>query len=228
MPRVFFIPGFGESELVFSKIAPELPGDHTFVDVWSLLGDQPRPTTTVPDFARELIDQYALTPDDLLIGHSMGGWIAYHIKQCVGCPIVQIASWTEADRVAFPLKNLAVVAPLVRAGVVFTPLYKWMTVQLEYKKKPSRSIFEDAFDRLINSPKEAVVNQLRLILTPVKPLKPVVPDLRIHARADTIIKPPKEPFHEVPGDHFTLFTHPETVVAPIRALLAKAEHRQVD
>jgi hypothetical protein len=47
------------------------------------------------------------------------------------------------------------------------------------------------------------------------------PDLRIHARADTIIRYPDEPALEVPGDHFSLHTHPREVYEPIRDFLAK-------
>jgi hypothetical protein len=49
----------------------------------------------------------------------------------------------------------------------------------------------------------------------------VTPDLRIHARKDLVIRPPRQPFHEVVGDHFTLCTHPELVYQPIVALLQK-------
>jgi hypothetical protein len=42
-----------------------------------------------------------------------------------------------------------------------------------------------------------------------------VPDLRIHARKDTVIRYPKEPFHEISGDHFTLITNPNEVIEPI-------------
>jgi hypothetical protein len=44
---------------------------------------------------------------------------------------------------------------------------------------------------------------------------------RIHARADAVVKIPDEPFHEVPGDHFSLYTYPEEVYRPIVEFLGR-------
>ena len=72
---------------------------------------------------------------------------------------------------------------------------------------------------MIAGNKENIINQLRLILTPVAERPTAEPDLRIHARADLVVRPPREPFHKVIGDHFTLYTHPEAVYEPINAFL---------
>ena len=66
-----------------------------------------------------------------------------------------------------------------------------------------------------------MINQLRLNFMPVPEKVTVVPDLRIHALADLLILSPREPFHEVTGDHFTLYTHPQMVYEPIAAFLEK-------
>ena len=217
--RLIFIHGFGENESIFTKIAPALGGQQVMVDVWQVLGNNPRPNLNIPDFAQELINRFGIGPQDVVIGHSMGGWIAYHIKAHVGCRIVQIGSWTHFDRVISPIRSAKTIEWLVRNGLYINRFQKWL-FSLAYKNLPSYQIFTEVFEDLVVGNKENVISQMKLIFEPTAPLS-VTPDLRIHAQADKVILPPKEPFHEVPGDHFTLITHPETVIAPIRGLLDK-------
>jgi hypothetical protein len=217
--RIIFIHGFGEDESIFSHIAPHISGEQTFLNAWTLLGDTPRPTVNALVFAKEIVQKYAITPQDVVIGHSMGGWIAYHIKHVAGCPIVQIGSWTEADRVILPVSNTHIVYWAVRNGLFFNRFMKEIFTTIGYKNKPSEGVYRETFDRLSQGNKDNVLNQLRVVLTPVGEKITVTPDLRIHARKDLVIRPPHQPFHEVVGDHFTLCTHPELVYQPIIAFL---------
>jgi hypothetical protein len=217
--RLIFIPGLGEDETIFHKIHPSIPGEKVFLNKWVLLGNNPRPGLTVLQFAQELVDQFTITREDVIIGHSTGGWVAYHIKHLVHCPIIQIASWTEEHKVVKPISNRHLIYLFVRKGLYFNPLVKRLLIWGKYRNKPSRKIFSEIFDNLIKGNKNNVVNQLRLIFNPVKEKITVKPDLRIHARADSIIRVPDQPFQEVPGDHFSLYTHPEKVYAPIIAFL---------
>lgn len=223
--RLIFIPGFGENETIFAKIHPSLPGEKVFLNKWELLANHPRPRLTVLQFAQELVRQFGITREDVLIGHSTGGWIAYHLKHLVQCPIVQIASWTDGRKVVQPIANRQVIYWFVRRGLYFNPLVKHLLIWRNYCNKPSRQIFSQVFDDLIKGDKDNVVNQLRLIYNPVREAISVAPDLRIHARADSIISYPDQPFHEVPGDHFSLYTHPEQVWRPIAGLLQELPGR---
>jgi hypothetical protein len=217
--RVFFIPGFGEDEFIFDKIAPHITGEKVFLNPWLLVGDWPRPDLTALSYARELTGRFGITRRDVVIGHSTGGWVALHIKHLVGCPVVQIASWTDPGKVIAPVSNHRLVYWFVGKGLYFTPFMQRLLVWRSYRNKPSRQVFSAIFRRLVEGNRENVVNQLRLIFNPVGEAVTAEPDLRIHARADTIIRYPDGPIVEVPGDHFTLFTHPEKVYQPIVAFL---------
>ena len=220
--RLIFIPGFGEDPSIFDQIHPHIPGEKVFVHNWDLIGyKKPRPELTVYEYAKEVVEKYGITAQDVVIGHSMGGWIAWHIKQLVHCPIVQIASWTNPDRVVRPISNLKFVYWSIKRGLYFNPLIKYLLIRRSYRDKPSKGIFSAIFDRLRRGDKDNVVNQLRIVFSPAHDASAEKPDLRIHARRDTIIRFPKEPCHEVPGDHFTLHTHPEEVYQPIVAFLQK-------
>src|ERR1700733_9328797 len=165
--RIIFIHGFGENESIFSKVAPFIPGEHTFLNIWELLGNKPLPGINVLVFAKSLVEKYNITQQDVIIGHSMGGWIAWYIKHFTGSPIVQIATWTDPDRPVKPLKNVKVIYWLVRNGLFLNRFTKRLFSSKGYKGKPSQAIYEEIFDDMIAGNKENIINQLRLILTPV-------------------------------------------------------------
>lgn len=221
--RIIFIPGFGETASIFDKISPHIVGEKLFLDNWALLGDKPRKTIDVLQYAAEIVSKYEITKKDVIIGHSMGGWIALHIKHLTHCRIVQIGSWTNPDRVVSPVKNPNMVYFLVKSGIYLNRFTKQYAIKRGYKDKPSEAVFSETFERLIAGHKNNVINQLRLILTPIKENITVIPDMRIHAKKDKIIRFPRESFHEVSGDHFTLYTHPEEVYALINKYLFHAD-----
>jgi hypothetical protein len=82
---------------------------------------------------------------------------------------------------------------MVRNGLLFNGLMKLISVKKAYMKKPSREAFEETFDRMTFGNNQNVINQLRLILTPLPEIITVIPDLRIHAQADLVIGCPREP-----------------------------------
>lgn len=216
--RIIFIPGFGEDETIFSNIAPLIPGNKLILNSWTLLGNQPRKNTNAIIFAQEVIERYNLTKDDILIGHSMGGWIAYHIKHLINCPLVHVGSMTNTNRIIPPVANTGILYSAVKKGLIFNYFLQYVAVFFDYRNKPSKDIFIYITNMLIKGNKDNVNNQLKVILAPVEKTS-VQPDLRIHSKKDRILKPPKEPYYEVSGDHFTLYTHPREVARPILSFL---------
>ncbi|MFT5570644.1 MAG: pimeloyl-ACP methyl ester carboxylesterase, partial [Cyclobacteriaceae bacterium] len=145
--RIVFIHGFGETAEVFDQIAPKLSGEHTYVSLWEALGNDPRRNLRISDFSQELIDKYAIVPEDLVIGHSLGGKIAYHIKQLQNNRIVQLASWTQQVRVKMPIKNPNVALWLARWGLLFNPVVKRYLMK-QYRMPQSVPYYESALDNL--------------------------------------------------------------------------------
>lgn len=218
--QLFFIPGFGEEPSIFDKIKNHFPENKTFINNWDLVGDEPRPDLNVLQYARELVKHFDITANDTVIGHSMGGWIAWHIKHLTGCRTIQIASWTDSKKVVLPVSSPEVIYWLAKSGLYLNPITRQIFLWRNYYKKPSAEIYLKVFNTLIKGNKENVLNQLRVILNPVSEKVTVKPDLRIHSKADTTILFPDEPTVEVPGDHFNLWTHPGAVYAPILDLIA--------
>lgn len=110
---------------------------------------------------------------------------------------------------------------LIKRGFGFNFLVLNILVLLDYKNKPSREIFISIFERLRRGNKEIVAKQLMIIFNPVKESITTSPDFRIHLKSDHLIKFPDQAFYEVAGDHFTLYTYPETVYKPIVEFLKR-------
>jgi hypothetical protein len=212
--RIFFIPGLGEEISIFDKIKPFIPGEKVFIENWTLLAYVPEKDITVLTYAKYLTERFQIKKEDILIGHSMGGWIVLGIKQIVGCRIIQIASWTDPRKIIKVPIERHLMYWLAKRGIGFNHLFLHIIVWLRFKNNPSREIFTKVFERMRTGNKEIVAKQLMVIFNPVKAFT-VTPDLRIHAMGDFIVKYPDEDFHPVPGDHFTLYTYPETVYKPI-------------
>jgi hypothetical protein len=218
--RTIFIPGFGEDPTIFEKLHPLVAGEKIFIDHWQLLLQVPSKNLNVDRYADFLISRFAITNKDVLIGHSMGGWIALIVKQKVHCSIVQVASWTDQKKVfSLPVPK-ALIYLIAKSGLVFNGLVREIIILLYYSNKPSKPIFKSIFKALETGDKRIINKQLKVIVNDVSTQITVEPDVRIHAVDDPIIDHPAEPFIKVPGDHFSLYTHPEKVAKPINELLS--------
>jgi len=217
--RIIFIPGLDEDISIFDQIHPHLAGEKVFVDNWRLLSDLPEENLTVKDYAQYLIDRFSITQSDVVIGHSMGGWIALQIKQLTGCKVVQIASWTNPKKkITIPLPRFLMYW-IAKKGFGFNDVTLKILVWIYYKNKPSAKIFSAIFNRTRHGDLKVFVKQLKIVFNPLKQPLTASPDLRIHALYDHLVKYPDEPFVTVPGDHFSLCTYPDSVYKPITHLL---------
>ena len=217
--RIIFIPGFGEDEYIFDKIQDKLPGEKLFLNLWQLLPNKHIKDLNVFGFAGELIERFTITCKDLIIGHSTGGWVAIHIKNIVCCPVVQIASWTDGKKVIVPTANRHLIFFAAKTGLYLNRFVMRKSVKKFYHGLPSKEVFEKVFNRTISGNRANLVNQLRLIFNPYPKQLSAIPDLRIHAKKDRVVRFPNEEAHEVSGDHFSLYTHPEQVYPPIRDII---------
>ncbi len=217
---IYFISGFGEDSSIFEHIKDQLQGTQCFISLWDLAGNQRNKNIDISIVASEVIKNFGIKKQDLIIGHSTGAWLALHIKNQLGCRIIQIAGWTDLKKVNTPITNRHVIYLAVWLGLIYNPVVAKF-VQLRYADRPSKDIFKMGFLSLIKGPKANVLNQLGLIFNPYSLKITVEPDFAIHALADDIIKFPDAAFHHVEGDHFSLYTHPEQVGCAIVSFLRK-------
>ncbi len=217
--RIVFIHGLGETNDIFNKISTLLAGEHSFINLWEALGTERRRGLTPLHFCEELIERYGIQTSDIIIGHSTGGRLAYLIKHLNGNPIVQIASWTDQSKLVSPIKSVSLTLLLVRTGVLLSKRVGASMIKRYKNREDSKPFYVEAMNNLRNGNRNTVVNQFKLALLPVKESITVVPDLRIHAKKDNIVRYPDEDFIEVPGDHFSLVIHPDDVAKHINTYL---------
>ena len=218
--RIFLIHGYVEDPTIFDKLVPRLPpAEYVRIDLADEFGRwQPTGPINVRRLAQYLTDQYTITADDVVIGHSMGGWTAITIKQVSGAAAIQLASWTNQRKILFPTDNLNILRILLHSGLTQSrSLNNYFKKQYPFAE--SRELYNGLIDGSMRMTRRYIWQQLQTLFATVPPLT-VQPDLRIHARPDNIVGVPNETFVEVPGDHFSLVFHPEHVAAPIRTLLS--------
>ncbi len=211
---VYLIAGFGEDQTIFSRIKDRIEGKQVFLSLWDVVGNERKKDIDISSVASGLIARYSISQSDLLIGHSTGAWLALHVKNQIGCRIIQIAGWTDHAKVKRPISNRYLIYFAVKAGLVYNPLVAKLVAR-RFTGRPSRDIFIEGYDRLVHGNRSNVLNQLSLIFNPYSKAIKVSPDLAIHARGDDIITFPDGEFYEVDGDHFSLHTHPEQVIEAI-------------
>lgn len=229
MPRLIYIHGYVEDETIFDNLAPLLPGElvlklnlqREFVQ-WNP-DDR---TVNVSTLAQYLVRMHQIGPADVVIGHSMGGWIAANLKAQTGCWAVLISSYTDIKKVITPTRHIGLVRLLVNWGVVQSKGFASYALK-KYPFDESRVLHKSLIANLTSQSRRYIYQQLRVLLAPY-PTPPATPDLRIHTRLDNVLRYPDEPYHETSGDHFNLVFHPETVAAPIRAWLEKLEAGELE
>lgn len=225
--RLILIHGYLENPSIFDNLAPLLMPAHllpiTLQDEFSRwIPTDPRSVGSVNarTLAQYLVEQYNITAEDVLIGHSMGGWIAINIKELTNARTVQIASWTDQKRINFPVTNLTILKWMLYSGLTQSTLLRDYFKKI-YPFPESKELYIKLVDDGRSLPKEYIYWQQQILFAPVPPLT-VTPDLRLHARPDNVVLYPVDECVEVPGDHFTLYCQPEKVAGPILKMIQNA------
>ncbi len=219
MNRLIFIHGNLDIPATFNALLPLLPSaDMRCINLEDDFNAwDPAIPVTVRTVAERVAQAYHIGPDDVLIGHSMGGWVAAHVKELTGARTIQLSSWTNPGKVRAPIRRLSLIRWVIDSGLV----QHWLPIQLAKRLYPfphSRARVRASLDRLQRFNPAYLYWQYELIFRDVPPLT-VLPDLRIHARRDPVIRPPDEPFINVPGYHMCHVDSTLEVAAAISAFL---------
>jgi hypothetical protein len=218
--KVLFIHGFVEDHTIFNEVRKTITqGDQIVIDLEKVLAewhDAPE-DLDVQKMASYLIKKYEITSQDCVIGHSMGGWIASHMKEECGCKAILLASLTDQKKLITPLTNLTLIKFLIKFGIFQSSMMESF-LKKDYKIQESKQLYDGLIDGLIKMNKKILYQQSQILFAKVKPLT-ITPDLRVHALKDNIVRFPVEDFIEVSGDHFSLIYHTQQVVNAIQKVL---------
>ena len=220
--RLLLLPGFGEDTFCFNELIP-FTNKHKYqyvhVDYRPVLDKFTFPFITVQQFARQLITHYAIQQTDKLIGHSMGGYFSFQIRELIGAEICMISSFNDPKKIIhvvpeFPrLTMLATMTGITKTK--FVKNYLLNKIKNEQIKEIQSKIM-DNFDNFTD-------NELALMLE-MNYQKKIVSELpnplRIHDKNDRIVAPPDEPYRQISGGHFCMNVHPEEVYSHLKGFLA--------
>lgn len=220
MRRILLLHGYTEVGTIFDTLRPLLPPAAEVVvpELAAELAQWPlRARLTVATVASELAARYRIGPADVLIGHSMGGWLAAHIKEQTGATAILLSGFTDQTKIVAAVRRPWVLALAARSGLLQSSLAGWHS-RRRYQFDESRELHTQLVAGMPQLSRRYVHQQLQLLFASVPPLT-TAPELRLHARRDHIIRPPDEPYVELPGDHFAHYYYPQLVVEAIRPFL---------
>jgi pimeloyl-ACP methyl ester carboxylesterase len=210
MKRLLLLHGYTEDRTIFDPLLP-LELEEEFAH-W-----RPAGPVNVHTLARHLAVRHRIGPADVLIGHSMGGWIAAHIKEQTGAMAILLSSFTDQAKIVSKIRSPRLLGIYAHLGLVQN---RWLNEYFKrrYRHDESRALHAQLVAGMGRFRRRYVAQQLRVLFAPVPPLT-TAPELRLHALGDTVVRPPDEPFVELPGDHFAHYFYPQLAAEAIRQLL---------
>jgi len=222
MPRLLLLHGYTEDATIFDPLLPLLP---PFEQVVALeLAEEfahwrPAGPVNVHTLARYLAARHGIGPTDVLIGHSMGGWIAAHLQEQTGAAAILLSSFTDQAKIVSSLRSPRLLGVAAHLGLVQN---RWLNdyFRRRYRHDESRALHGQLVAGMGRWRRRYVAQQLRVLFAPGPPLT-TEPALRLHAVGDTVVRPPDEPYVALPGDHFAHYFYPQLAAAAIRDYLAK-------
>lgn len=217
--RIFLLPGYGEDHRAFRQLAPYLDSfDLIPVDFRTVLGKLSVFSMSSEKFAKLLVSHYHIRDKDLLVGHSMGGYISFQIRELQGNSIAMIGSFSDPGKIVHLVPDWPILTP-VFAGTGFS---KTQAAKDFLRKKVAGKEFEHAMMEVVDNFRtfrNEELLKLSLLTLEKKPTSQLPNPLRIHADNDRTVRPPDEIYHKVDGGHFCLNLYPEQVFNAMETFL---------
>ena len=232
--RIVLLPGFGEDKRIFRKIALYLEDyDLLYADYRSVLYQFTSENIELNSFINTLSEYYDINENDILIGHSLGGYISHHLRQQLGCDNCLIASFTNPKKIKLPY-NYKKLAKWFTDNGGFTSIPFRQIVRIKYRNSSALPDLENSLEVFEEYGKQDIYKLIRLLQPRWKGLlnwlRPspaeVPPSLILHPKKDSIVAPPDEPYIELPGNHFSPATHPDIVGEHLRDWLIRLKREK--
>lgn len=212
--RIILLPGFGEDDKIFRNLNPYIEGyELLHVDYRDVLRKFNVDNITLKSFIDQMIKYYDITSTDILIGHSLGGFISHQIRQKVDCSNCLIASFTDPSKIKLPVSFKRLIKWLTMSGMFTSKVFK-DAIYKTYENKPSVKEIEHTLTVFEDYGKEDIYKLIKIIEPEKRSWtnlfirrKSIKPSMIIHPLSDWIVNRPDEAHITVPGDHFALATN---------------------
>lgn len=215
------MPGFGEDTFCFNELIPFI-NQHKYeiihVDYRPVLDKFIFPVITVQQFARQLIRIYGIRNGDKLLGHSMGGYFSFQIRELIDTDICMIGSFNDPKKVIHMLPQF----PRITLLAALTGLVKKKFLKNYLLAKIKDERYREIQSKIMDNFDNFTDNELALMIEMnyQQKINSSLPNpLRIHDKADRIVAAPDEPYVQIGGGHFCLNLYPEETYAAMKDFL---------
>jgi hypothetical protein len=210
--KIFLLPGFGEDAFCFNDLKSHL-SDFNIVDVdyRKTLNKFNFPFITVKNFAKQLIKDYNIHSEDKLIGHSMGGYFSFQIREIQQNEICMIASFNDPNKVIHMIPEFTRFTQIASiTGLVKMPFVKQYLLS-KIKDEKIKNIQSHIMNNFSNFTNLQLALMIEMNYAPK--IHSTLPNpLRIHDKKDKIVAAPDEHYIQIGGGHFCLNIEPEKVI----------------
>ena len=220
LQKIYFLPGFGEDSFVFDNLKKYFI-NYQIIDVnYRVSLDKISfATIDVRLLCQQLILEYGITKDDILIGHSMGGYFSFVIRETILCQIVMLASFSNPNKIVRLVRKQWVNVAMAKMSLLHKAFFQNFLLKASKGK-----YFEQEIEKVIRNFSNFSTAQISKMmkLSFGKPIQSVLENpLRIHAKDDIIVRPPDEPYELCSLGHFCLILETEVIASIILKGLQK-------
>jgi len=206
------MPGFGEDSFCFDEIVPYLNDfELKIVDYRPTLDKFIFPFISLRTFTKQLVADNNILKEDKIIGHSMGGYFAFSVRELTGAQICMIAAFSDPQKLyhffpTFPRSTqLNIISGFLKTNYLKSFLLN--KIKDEKIKKVQEAVMENfkTFSNLQLAKMMEMNYEKKIISSYPNPL-------RVHDVNDKVIGAPDEPFTSIAGGHFCLNLYPKETI----------------
>ena len=208
--KIYFLPGFGEDSFVFDNLKKYF-SNYQIIDVnyRASLDKISFAAIDVRLLCKQLILEYGITKDDILIGHSMGGYFSFVIREIIFCQIVMLASFSNPNKIVRLVRKQWVNVAMAKMSLLRKTFFQNLLLKASKGKYFEQEV-EKVIRNLSNFSTAQISKMMKLSFG--KPVPSVLENpLRIHAKNDVIVRPPDEPYEPCSLGHFCLILETEVI-----------------
>ncbi len=207
--KLFLLPGFGEDSFCFRELTQYLKNYELItVDYRPVLHKFSFPFISRNQFCRQLITHYNIQENDKLIGHSMGGYFSFQIREIIGSEICMIASFSDPGKLIHILPQFPRATQIAAlSGMLKTNFLKNFLLN-KIKDENYKNIQMAVMDNFKNF--SNIQLGLMMEMNMEDYIHSDLPNpLRIHDKKDRVVAAPDQHYIQINGGHFCLNLHAE-------------------
>ncbi len=215
--RLILFPGLGADGRMFSGIGYPCRA----LETPSLA--VPSRTESMEQYARRVADASNIIASDYIGGCSFGGLVASAIaRERPVAGLVLIASAASSATIFSRASRLTHISALIPGSAFLALLTSRVFLKTVFGPL-TRSQMELARLMLAQTPREMIVNGMRLASSYLPPDPPICPVYALHGSQDNVMRPPQVPGCRIVPDagHGLAVTHPELTTDFLRGFLCR-------